>query len=51
MLEFPHGLFGIALNLEEESVGAVLLGHSQDIKEGDVVKRTAASSRCRSVTN
>ena len=40
MLEFPHGLFGIALNLEEESVGAVLLGHSQDIKEGDIVKRT-----------
>jgi F-type H+/Na+-transporting ATPase subunit alpha len=40
MLEFPHGLFGIALNLEEESVGAVLLGHSQDIKEGDTVKRT-----------
>jgi F-type H+-transporting ATPase subunit alpha len=40
MLEFPHGLFGIALNLEEESVGAVLLGHSTDIKEGDVVKRT-----------
>jgi F-type H+-transporting ATPase subunit alpha len=28
MIEFPHGLFGIALNLEEESVGAVLLGHS-----------------------
>ena len=40
MLEFPHGLFGIALNLEEESVGAVLLGHSTDIKEGDQVKRT-----------
>ena len=40
MLEFPHGLFGIALNLEEESVGAVLLGHSADIKEGDTVKRT-----------
>jgi F-type H+-transporting ATPase subunit alpha len=40
MLEFPHGLFGIALNLEEESVGAVLLGHSTDIKEGDTVKRT-----------
>src|SRR6187431_824976 len=40
MLEFPHGVFGIALNLEEESVGAVLLGHSQDIKEGDTVKRT-----------
>jgi F-type H+-transporting ATPase subunit alpha len=40
MLEFPHGLFGIALNLEEDSVGAVLLGHSTDIKEGDTVKRT-----------
>jgi F-type H+-transporting ATPase subunit alpha len=40
MLEFPNALFGIALNLEEESVGAVLLGHSTDIKEGDVVKRT-----------
>jgi F-type H+-transporting ATPase subunit alpha len=40
MLEFPHGLFGIALNLEEESVGAVLLGHSTEIKEGDIVKRT-----------
>ncbi len=40
MLEFPHGLFGIALNLEEESVGAVLLGHSTEIKEGDTVKRT-----------
>ena len=40
MLEFPHGLFGIALNLEEESVGSVLLGHSQAIKEGDQVKRT-----------
>jgi F-type H+-transporting ATPase subunit alpha len=40
MLEFPNDLFGIALNLEEESVGAVLLGHSTDIKEGDTVKRT-----------
>ncbi|HEX5071045.1 MAG TPA: F0F1 ATP synthase subunit alpha [Vicinamibacterales bacterium] len=40
MLEFPHGLFGIALNLEEDSVGSVLLGHSADIKEGDQVKRT-----------
>src|SRR5688500_15829067 len=40
MLEFPNGLFGIALNLEEESVGAVLLGRSTEIKEGDVVKRT-----------
>src|SRR6187397_1711141 len=40
MLEFPNNLFGIALNLEEDSVGAVLLGHSTDIKEGDTVKRT-----------
>src|SRR4249919_3715909 len=40
MLEFPHGIFGIALNLEEESVGSVLLGHSTQIKEGDTVKRT-----------
>ena len=40
MLEFPHGIFGIALNLEEDSVGAVLLGSSTDIKEGDTVKRT-----------
>ena len=40
MLEFPHNVFGIALNLEEESVGAVLLGEYQEIKEGDVVKRT-----------
>jgi len=40
MLEFPHGIFGIALNLEEESVGVVLLGEFQNIKEGDTVKRT-----------
>src|SRR6478672_10965832 len=41
MLEFPHGVFGIALNLEEESVGAVLLGEFREIKEGDTVKRLA----------
>ena len=40
MLEFPHDVFGIALNLEEESVGAVLLGETTEIKEGDTVKRT-----------
>src|SRR6266487_1021532 len=40
MLEFPRGVFGIALNLEEESVGAVLLGEFKEIKEGDPVKRT-----------
>src|SRR5262247_240624 len=41
MIEFPHGVFGIALNLEEDSVGAVLLGDYKEIKEGDPVKRTA----------
>ena len=40
MLSFPHNVFGIALNLEEEEVGVVLLGESQLLKEGDVVKRT-----------
>ncbi|HVV95844.1 MAG TPA: F0F1 ATP synthase subunit alpha, partial [Rhodanobacteraceae bacterium] len=40
MLEFPHGVFGIALNLEEDGVGAVLLGDFTEIKEGDPVKRT-----------
>ena len=40
MLEFPHGVFGLALNLEEEGVGVVLLGESREIKEGDTVRRT-----------
>src|SRR5271157_2354211 len=40
MLSFPHKVFGIALNLEEEEVGVVLLGESNLLKEGDVVKRT-----------
>ena len=40
MIEFPGGAFGIALNLEEDSVGSVLLGDAHAIKEGDVVKRT-----------
>jgi F-type H+-transporting ATPase subunit alpha len=40
MLEFPQGVFGIALNLEEESVGTVLLGDFTEIREGDTVKRT-----------
>ncbi len=40
MIEFPHGVFGIALNLEEDSVGTVLLGDFTQIKEGDTVKRT-----------
>ena len=40
MLEFPHGVFGITLNLEEDSVGVVLLGETTKIKEGDTVRRT-----------
>src|SRR5207342_1373125 len=40
MLEFPHDVFGIALNLEEDSVGTVLLGDFTEIREGDTVKRT-----------
>src|ERR1043166_1345846 len=40
LIEFSNGLKGIVLNLEEDNVGAVTLGSSNDIKEGDVVKRT-----------
>ena len=40
MLEFPGGTFGVALNLEEETVGAIILGEFRHIKEGDTVKRT-----------
>ncbi len=40
LLEFPGGLFGVALNLEEDSVGVVLLGEDVGIREGDPVKRT-----------
>jgi len=40
MLEFPGGILGVALNLEEETVGAMILGEYKGIKEGDIVKRT-----------
>src|SRR4026209_472683 len=40
MLEFPDGVMGLALNLEEETVGAVILGNASAIKEGDTVKTT-----------
>ena len=40
LLEFPHSVFGIVFNLEEDNVGAVLLGEDKYIKEGDLVKRT-----------
>jgi F-type H+-transporting ATPase subunit alpha len=40
LLEFPGGVMGMALNLEEENVGAVLMGDDSQIREGDIVKRT-----------
>jgi len=40
LIEFDNGIFGMVLNLEEDNVGAVLLGSSEDIREGDLVKRT-----------
>src|SRR3712207_3996541 len=40
MLEFPNGVVGLALNLEEDNVAAVLLGNDALISEGDTVKRT-----------
>jgi F-type H+-transporting ATPase subunit alpha len=40
LLEFPHNIYGIALNLEEDNVGAALFGETHMIKEGDTVKRT-----------
>jgi F-type H+-transporting ATPase subunit alpha len=40
LLEFPHGVFAMVLNLEEDNVGCILFGESSEIKEGDTVKRT-----------
>ncbi|MEP0766479.1 MAG: F0F1 ATP synthase subunit alpha [Fimbriimonadia bacterium] len=40
LLEFPGGVFGLALNLEEDNIGAILLGSDSAISEGDEVKRT-----------
>src|ERR671933_2313985 len=40
MLELPHGVTGLALNLESDNVGAVLFGPWEEIVEGDTVKRT-----------
>jgi F-type H+-transporting ATPase subunit alpha len=44
MLEFPHGVIGIALSLEEDNVAAVLLGDESKIGEGDTVKRTGRTA-------
>jgi F-type H+-transporting ATPase subunit alpha len=40
LVEFPHGVFGMVLNLEEDNVGCILFGEVSEIKEGDTVKRT-----------
>ncbi len=40
LLQFPHDIMGLALNLEEDNVGAVILGDGTEIKEGDEVKAT-----------
>jgi len=40
MLEFPGGIFGLCLNLEEDNVGVAIMGYDTKIKEGDIVKRT-----------
>ena len=40
LLEFPNGVFGMVLNLEEDCIGAILMGDDTQIKEGDKVKRT-----------
>lgn len=40
MLEFPHNIFGMALNLEEDNIGAMILGDFTEIEQGDAVKRT-----------
>ena len=40
LIEFPHGIYGLVLNLEEDNVGAAVLGEPQAIREGDEVRRT-----------
>ena len=40
LVEFPHDIFGMVLNMEENNVGVIIFGHFEKIKEGDIVKRT-----------
>jgi F-type H+-transporting ATPase subunit alpha len=40
LLEFPHGVYGLALNLEENTIGAIIIGSDEEIKEGDPVRET-----------
>jgi F-type H+-transporting ATPase subunit alpha len=51
MIEFDGGLFGMALNLEQDSVGAVVLGNYLSLQEGAKAAAPAASWKCRSVRN
>lgn len=44
LLEFPKGIMGIVLNLEEDNVGAVIMGEDDELREGDTVKRTGRIS-------
>ena len=51
LLEFPNDVYGMALNLEQDNVGCVLLGSEEGIKEGDIVKgnrkdSSSSSRRC-----
>jgi F-type H+-transporting ATPase subunit alpha len=41
LVEFPHGIIGMVLNLEEDNIGSVIFGDYNEIKEGDIVKRTS----------
>ena len=51
LVEFPHGIMGMALNLEEDNVGCVLFGDDTQIKEGDLVKRSGRIVKYRSAKN
>ena len=46
LVELPNGVFGMALNLEEDNVGLILFGESHLVKEGDLAKRTGAVVEC-----
>ncbi|MCK4376274.1 MAG: F0F1 ATP synthase subunit alpha, partial [Candidatus Brocadiae bacterium] len=45
LLEFPHGVMGIAMNLEESNIGCVLMGEDELVREGDEVRRTERIAR------
>ena len=47
LIEFENGMEGIVLNLEEDNIGAVLLGPTEEINEGDIVKRTGRIASIR----